>query len=71
MPSATAGTTEKGKSGAVSRGLRASGGMQGERMGIGVKALMGLGVHGWNIEEMKFRLAFLVGPALIGLSMAV
>jgi hypothetical protein len=75
VPSATAGTTEKGKSGAVSRGLKARGGMQGEGvmwMRIGVKALMGLdGVHGWNFEEMKFRLAFIVGPALIGLSMAV
>lgn len=37
-------------------------------MGIGVKTLMGL--RGWNSEEMTFRLAFLVWPALIGLSIA-
>jgi hypothetical protein len=45
------------------------------RMRIGVKALMGLDgpghVNGLNSEEMKFRLAFIVWPALIGLSMAV
>lgn len=77
-PTATAGTSGKGKSGAAGRGLRARGGMQKVgvmRMRIGVKALVGLDgfahVNGWNSEEMKFRLAFIVWPALIGLSMAV
>ena len=77
-PIPTAGGAGKGKSGAVGRGLRARGGMQDAgvmRMKIGVKALMGLDgsahFNRWNSEEMKFRLAFIVWPALIGLSMAV
>lgn len=43
-------------------------------MRIGVKVLMGLDAahdSGWIYEEMKFRLAFIVWPALVGLSMAV
>ena len=62
----------------MGRGLRARGGMQDAgvmRMRIGAKVLMGLDasthVNGWNSEEMKNRLAFIVWPALIGLSMAV
>ena len=78
-PTPTAGRAGKGKSGAVGRGLRARGGKQDAgvmRMRIGVKALMGLDesahvADGWNSEEMKFQLAFIVWPALIGLSMAV
>ncbi|KAF8800064.1 hypothetical protein BYT27DRAFT_7149036 [Phlegmacium glaucopus] len=56
-PSPTAGTVGKGKSGAVGRGLNV---MQGS-----------IHIHGWNSEEMKFRLVFIIWPALIGLSMAV
>ena len=66
------------KSWAVGRGLRARGGMQYAgvmQMMIGVKTLMGIDVfahvNGWNSEKMKFQLAFIVWPALIGLSMAV
>jgi hypothetical protein len=65
-PVPTASRTEKGKSGAVGRGLRARGGMQDVgvmQMMIGVRALMGL--------DAFAQLAFIVWPALIGLSMAV
>jgi hypothetical protein len=62
----------------MGRGLRSQVRIHGAelmRMRIGVKAL-GMNrfvreIHGWNSEEMKFRLAFIVFPALIGLSMAV
>ena len=77
-PIPTAGITGKGKSGAVGRGLRARCGMQNAGMmgmRIGVKSLMGFDgsahVNGWNSEEMIFRLAFIVWPTLIGLSMTV
>ena len=78
-PVPIASRTGKEKSWAVGRGLRARCGMQESGvvlMKIGVKALMGLdvgptNVNGWNSEEMTFRLAFIVWPALIGLSMAV
>ena len=77
-PSATASTVGKGRSGAVGRGLGGRSGMQGAglmRMGIGVKTLLRLDrsdyTHRWSSEEMKFRLAFIVWPALIGLSMTV
>lgn len=72
------GTAGKGKSGAVGRGLRGSRGVMQSvgvmGLGIGVKTLMSVGldgpvhIHRWNPEEMKFRLAFIVWPALIGLS---
>ena len=74
-PVPTASRIEKGKSGAVGRGLSAMGGMQDAgvmQMMIGVKAVMELdGFTRVNGEEMKFRLVFIVWPALIGLSMAV
>ena len=78
-PIPTADKAGKGKSGAVGRGLWARGGIQNAevmRMRIGLNALMGLDespyyVNRWNSEEIKFRLAFVVWPALIGLSMAV
>ena len=74
-PVSTASRIEKGKSGAVGRGLSAMGGMQDAgvmQMMIGVKAVMELdGFTRVNGEEMKFRLVFIVWPALIGLSMAV
>ena len=74
--SPTTGTAKKGKSGAVGRGLKGRAIMEDAGvmwMEIGVKGLMGLdgSVHGWNSEEMTFRLAFIVWPALIGLSMSV
>ena len=77
-PIPTASKGGKEKSGAVGRGLRARGGMQDAgmmRMRIGVKVLMRLDgsahINGWNYEEMIFLLAFIIWPALIGLSMAV
>ena len=77
-PVPTASRAAKEKSGAVGIGLRARGGMQDAgvmRMRIGVKALMVLDgfshFDGWYSEEIKFRLAFIAWPALIGLSMAV
>ena len=75
-PVPTASRIEKGKSGAVGRGLSAMGGMQDAgvmQMMIGVKAVMGIDgfAHVNGEEMMKFRLVFIVWPALIGLSMAV
>jgi hypothetical protein len=74
VPSATAGTAEKGKSGAVGRGLRARGGMQGAGV-MWMRILTGLDgsiyILGCDSEEIKFRLAFIVCPALIGILMAV
>ena len=74
-PVPTASRIEKGKSGAVGRGLSAMGGMQDAgvmQMMIGVKAVMGLdGFAHVNGEEIKFRLVFIVWPALFGLSMSV
>lgn len=74
-PVPTASRIEKGKSGAVGRGLSAMGGMQDAgvmQMMIGVKAVMGLdGFAHVNGEEMKFGLVFIVWPALFGLSMSV
>ena len=70
---ASSPTTGTAKSGAVGRGLRGRAVMEDAGvmwMEIGLMGLYG-SVHGWNSEEMKFRLAFIVWPALIGLSMAV
>ena len=71
-PVPTASRIEKGKSGALGRRLRVRGGMQDAgviQMMIGVRTVTAH--HDVNGEEMKFRLAFIVWPALIGLSMAV
>ena len=74
-PVPTASRIEKGKSGALGRGLRARGGMRFAgvmQMMVGVKSVMGLdGLAHVNGEGMEFQLAFIVWPALIGLSMAV
>jgi hypothetical protein len=33
--------------------------------------LRGIGPTGWDIEKIKFRIVFIVWPALVGLSMAI
>lgn len=74
-PVPTESTAAKEKSWAVGRGLRVKGGMQGAGVMQMMITLMGLDgfthVNGWNSEKMRFQLAFIVWPAIIGLSMAV